>query len=107
MNMPATAPDKAVLKTGVPGLDDVLAGGLERNRLYLLEGTPGSGKTTLGMQFLMEGARPGERCLYITLSEPEAGLRASAASHGWALEGVTIVEVTPMEADPEQQQGLI
>jgi circadian clock protein KaiC len=96
-----------ILKTGVPGLDPVVAGGLERDRLYLIEGTPGSGKTTLAMQFLMEGVRQGERCLYITLSETEEELRASAASHGWALDGILIVEVTPLESDPEQQQGLI
>ncbi|HEY4030828.1 MAG TPA: ATPase domain-containing protein [Caulobacteraceae bacterium] len=107
MNISANAGDRTPLKTGVPGLDVVLVGGLERDRLYLLEGTPGSGKTTLGMQFLQEGASLGERCLYITLSETEEELRASARSHGWDLEGVTIVEVTPLEADPDQQQGLI
>jgi circadian clock protein KaiC len=93
--------------SGVPGFDEVLIGGLERENLYLIEGTPGSGKTTMALQFLIEGARHGERALYITLSESEQELRKTAASHGWSLEGVTILQVTPLEADPEQQQGLL
>lgn len=93
--------------TGVAGLDDVLVGGFERNHIYLIEGTPGCGKTTLATQFLIEGAGRGERCLYITLSETEAELRKSAASHGWDLDGITILEVTPLEADPDQQQGML
>ena len=72
--------------TGVPGLDEILAGGLFRGRLYLVEGSPGTGKTTLASQFLMEGARNGETGLYITLSETEEELRAGAASHGWAFD---------------------
>jgi circadian clock protein KaiC len=69
--------------TGVAGLDDILAGGLRRGRVYLLEGSPGTGKTTIAMQFLLEGARRGERGLYITLSETENELRETAVSHGW------------------------
>lgn len=93
--------------TGIQGLDDVLLGGLAREHLYLVEGTPGSGKTTLALQFLLEGVRSGERCLYITLSETERELRATARSHGMSLEGLTILEVTPLEADPAQQQSMI
>ena len=93
--------------TGVSGLDAILMGGLERQQLYLVEGTPGSGKTALALHFLMEGARRGEKCLYITLSETERELRRVAEGHGWSLEGITIFELIPLEADPEQQQGLI
>jgi KaiC/GvpD/RAD55 family RecA-like ATPase len=67
--------------TGIVGLDGVLAGGLPTRRLYLLQGLPGVGKTTLGLQFLIEGARLGERVLYITLSETEEEIRQGAASH--------------------------
>ena len=90
-------PPVALCSTGIPGLDDVLAGGLTPNRLYLLEGVPGSGKTTLAMQFLMEGARRGEPVLYVTLSESEDELRGVAASHGWSLEGITVRELAPSE----------
>src|SRR5690349_18597672 len=75
------ASSKAAL--GVKGLDDITDGGLARGRLFLLEGSPGTGKTTIAMQFLMAGAAQGESSLYITLSETENELRASAASHGW------------------------
>jgi circadian clock protein KaiC len=79
--------------TGVPGLDDVLHGGLLSGRLYLLDGEPGAGKTTLAMQFLMQGVREAESTLYVTLGETESELRASAESHGWELDGVRIVEL--------------
>lgn len=77
----------------MPGLDDILGGGLSRGRVFLLEGLPGTGKTTVAMQFLLEGARNGEKVLYLTLSESEEELRAAAAAHGWALDGVEIVEL--------------
>jgi circadian clock protein KaiC len=96
--------------TGVRGLDDVLAGGLAPGHVYLLEGNPGTGKTTIGVSFLMAGAAVGERGLYITLSETESELRSSAASHGWTIgEGVEIFELTPPESllDPDQQQSLL
>ena len=95
--------------TGVPGLDDILAGGLARDRVYLFEGTPGTGKTTAALSFLIEGARLGERTLYITLSETEWELRDTAASHGWDLEGVDIFELVPPESllDEQQQQSLL
>jgi circadian clock protein KaiC len=79
--------------TGIEGLDDILGGGFPADRLYLVEGDPGAGKTTLALQFLMEGRRRGERGLYITLSETEQELRASAASHGWSLDGVDVFEL--------------
>ena len=96
-------------RTGIEGLDDVLGGGLQRNRLYLVEGNPGTGKTTLALQFLLEGAGQGERGLYITLSETEAELRAGAASHGWSLDGISIFELVPPESllDESQQQSLL
>ena len=97
------------LSTGVEGLDDVLQGGLTRNRVFLLEGAPGAGKTTIAMQFLMEGERAGERGLYITLSETTDELHASAASHGWSLQGIDIFELLPPESllDENQQQSLL
>ncbi len=81
---------------GTEGLDDVLGGGLPRNRLYLIQGDPGVGKTTLALQFLLEGARRGESGLYITLSETEEELQAVAASHGWNLAGVHLFELSSM-----------
>jgi circadian clock protein KaiC len=81
--------------TGIAGLDNVLAGGLTPNRLYLVEGVPGSGKTTLALQYLLEGVKHGERVLYVTLSETEDELRAAARTHGWSLDGVTIRQLVP------------
>lgn len=95
--------------TGIDGLNDVLVGGFRYKRLYLVEGKPGTGKTTLALQFLIEGARHHEKCLYITLSETEAELRAGAASHGWDLDGIDIFELMPPESllDDKQQQSLL
>lgn len=94
---------------GIQGLDDILAGGLERDRVYLLEGAPGTGKTTAAMSFLREGAALGESGLYITLSETEDELRATARSHEWTLDGVDIFELVPPESllDEQQQQSLL
>jgi circadian clock protein KaiC len=83
--------------SGVAGLDDILSGGFTRRRLFLVEGMPGTGKTTLAMQYLMAGAAAGESVLYVTLSETEEELRAVAESHGWPLDGVAIRELTPTE----------
>lgn len=94
---------------GIQGLDDILAGGLERDRVYLLEGNPGTGKTTAAMSFLIEGARLGEKSLYITLSETEVELRSTASAHGWDLAGIEIFELVPPESllDEQQQQSLL
>ena len=100
--------DKA--RMGVPGLDDILLGGLAAGRLFLMEGSPGTGKTTMALRFLIEGAASGERCLYITLSETERELRFAAASYGWTLgEGMGIFELAPPESllDADQQQSLL
>lgn len=86
-----------VAATGIEGLDNLLGGGLPRNRLYLLEGEPGTGKTTFGLQFALAGVRQGERVLYVTLSETEQELQAIAASHGWCLEGLEMYELQPSE----------
>ena len=83
--------------TGIPGLDGVLCGGLATNRMYLVEGAPGVGKTTLAMQFLLEGVRQGERALYVTLSETRDELEEISESHGWSLDGIDIVELSQVE----------
>jgi circadian clock protein KaiC len=94
---------------GVEGLDDIVNGGLSRGRLFLLEGSPGTGKTTIAIQFLMSGAAAGEPSLYITLSETEDELQAGARSHGWTLKGIEIFELIPPEnlLDEDQQQSLL
>src|SRR5580700_221109 len=79
--------------TGVAGLDDVLCGGFPRGRVYLVQGDPGVGKTTLAMQFLREGARLGEQSLYVTLSESAEELSSVAASHGWTLDGIEVFDM--------------
>jgi circadian clock protein KaiC len=109
MTIETDAPLGERARTGIDGLDDVLGGGLLRNRLYLVEGNPGTGETTLALQFLLEGAARGERGLYITLSETDGELRAGAASHGWSLSGIDIFELVPPESllDESQQQSLL
>src|SRR5689334_7860181 len=103
---PEIVPDERV-STGVGGLDHLLRGGLPAHRIHLIEGHPGSGKTTLGLQFLLEGARRGESCMYITLSETAEELRANAASHGWDLSGIHVQELQPAEnLRPEEQYTL-
>jgi circadian clock protein KaiC len=80
-------------KTGVPGLDEILGGGFIAERMYLIDGNPGAGKTTFAMQFLTQGVADGESCLYVTLSETAQELRSAAESHNWSLEGVEILEL--------------
>ena len=102
---PEEDPAAGLVRTGVPGLDDVLGGGLTPARLYLVEGTPGAGKTTIAMQFLREGVRNGESVLYVTLSETIAELQGVAESHGWDLSGVHIRELLPTQESlqPDEQ----
>src|ERR671913_1904120 len=92
--------------TGVPGLDTLLDGGLPAQRLHLIEGHPGTGKTTLALQFLLEGRRLGERCLYVTMSETAVELRAVADSHGWTLDGIEIFELARPETLATEQYTL-
>ena len=103
--MEQSQPTRASVPTGIEGLDLILEGGLTPHRLYLVEGVPGSGKTTMAMQFLMEGVARGERVLYVTLSETAEELHEAAASHGWSLDGIVIHELVPMgdQLDPESQ----
>jgi len=97
-------PHSDLAGTGVPGLDDVLGGGLQRNRLYLVEGVPGSGKTTLALQFLRAEAAAGESVLCITLSETVDELHQVAESHGWTLDGVHMCEMSPSETELEPDE---
>jgi circadian clock protein KaiC len=86
-----------IVKTGIEGLDEVLNGGLPRNRLYLIDGDPGAGKTTLGLQFLLAGVALGEKVLYVTLSETAKEVQAVAASHGWDISAIEIFELRSEE----------
>jgi circadian clock protein KaiC len=101
--------DGSPVSTGSAALDYILAGGYASNRVHLVEGEPGSGKTTLGLQFLIDGRANGERCLYITLSESREELRQGARSHGWDLDGIEIFELVPPELslDPEREQSIV
>src|SRR5688572_13724327 len=96
------------VSTGLSGLDDILGGGLDPDCLYLVEGRPGTGKTTLGLHFLLDGIKRGEKGLYITLSESETELRLVATRHGWSLENVDIFQLAPPEASvgPDQELTL-
>jgi circadian clock protein KaiC len=104
LTLPASQPP---VSTGIAGLDQLLRGGLTANRMYLVEGRPGSGKTTIAMQFLLEGRRRGERCLYVALSETANELRAVGASHGWNLDGIELFQLpSPHTAAVEEQYTL-
>lgn len=93
------------VSTGSDGLDDILGGGLDPNRMYLYEGRPGTGKTTMALQFLLRGVHDGERVLYISLSETRRELDLVAQRHGWSLQGVDIFELVPPETtlDPDRE----
>src|SRR3954462_15403065 len=102
MNAPSWTGQRAA--TGITGLDQVLGGGFPRNRVYLVQGNPGVGKTTLALQFLLEGARAGEPCLYVTLAETQEELRAVAASHKWSLDSLTLFELPmPDGLNPDEE----
>jgi circadian clock protein KaiC len=108
--MDAMADKNSKASTGVDGLDEILAGGLRRGRVYLIEGSPGTGKTTIATQFLLSGVSAGEKGLYISLSETEDELRESAASHGWKFDDpLSIYELAPPESllDEDHQQSLL
>ena len=94
------------ISTGSVGLDDILGGGLDPDRMYLYEGRPGTGKTTMALQFLLAGARRGERVLFISLSETERELRLVAKRHGWSLDGIDVFELVPPETTLDPQREL-
>jgi len=104
LTLPASQPP---VSTGIDGLDNLLQGGFTPNRMYLVEGRPGSGKTTIAMQFLLEGRTRGEGGLYVALSETTHELRAVAASHGWTLDGIELFQLpSPHNAAVEEQYTL-
>ncbi len=108
--MDATSVELPRASTGISGLDEILGGGWARNRMHLVEGSPGTGKTTIGLQFLLAGANAGERGLYISLAETEYELRDGARSHGWEIGGkIEVYELVPPDSvlDPEQHQSLL
>ncbi len=98
----------SLVATGIAGFDDIIGGGFSPRRLYLIEGDPGAGKTTLALQYLMEGRQQGERGLYVTLSETREELEGVAQSHGWSLDGIDICELIPSEESllPEAQSRM-
>lgn len=98
--------DSVRAQTEISGLDDILGGGFIENRMYLVEGNPGAGKTTLALQFLFAGVKAGEKCLYITLSETREELQAGAQSHGWTLDGIDVVELVAEESDLDDDSQL-
>ena len=99
---------KAVkVPTGIPELDAVLHGGLLQGRIHLIEGRPGTGKTTLGLRFLIEALKMGESCLYLSLSESLDELQEAADNHGWSLDGIDIVEMIPVPGDAGDEQTIL
>ncbi len=106
MSPPSGTPDRsdALSPTGIAGLDQILRGGLSSNRLYMLRGAPGAGKTTLALQFLLKGAELGEKGLYITLSETKEEVEGVARSHGWSLDRIAILELSALEEHLKQEE---
>jgi circadian clock protein KaiC len=94
--------------TGIAGLDDILGGGFGPNRVYLIEGTPGSGKTTLALQYLLDGMKRGQACMYVTLSETKVELKEIAKSHGWSIDGITLLDLVAPESElePDNQYSM-
>ena len=92
-----STPEAPLARTGIGGLDDIIRGGLPGDCLYMVSGEPGSGKTTLAIQFLLEGVRAGDSCLYVTLSETKREIMKVAVSHGWDLSKIHICELMPSE----------
>lgn len=94
-----------LVSTGIAGMDDILGGGFPQHRLYLVHGSPGSGKTTLALQYLLDGASKGEKGLYVTLSETKEELLAVSRSHGWSLDNIDVYEMETSEEDldPDNQ----
>src|SRR5215813_6770388 len=97
-----------LVATGIAGLDDILGGGFTPDRVYLVEGNPGSGKTTLALQYLFEGRKLGESGLFVTLSETKMELHDVARSHGWSLEGINLLELVAPESElePDNQYSM-
>src|SRR5215472_13168163 len=100
------ADESRLVATGIPGLDDILGGGVTPDRVYLIEGNPGSGKTTLALHYLFEGRRLGEPGLYVTLSETKVELHDVAMSHGWSLDGINVLELVAPESELEPDNQL-
>lgn len=109
MQSQASVDDAAPINSGVPGLNHLMRGGFAKGRAHLVEGRPGAGKTTVGLQFLLDGVRQGETCLYITLSESKRELQSVAHRHGWSLEELEIYELVPPELslDKSQYQSML
>src|SRR3954464_12941764 len=93
------AGEKQFVPTGVPGLDDVLMGGFLREGFYLVQGDPGSGKTTVALQFVLGRVRAGEACLYISLTESRRDLEKACQSHGWSLDGLEVCDLSKSAAN--------
>jgi circadian clock protein KaiC len=107
MEIPLNASDPDPIdkvRTGITGLDAILAGGVPRDEIHLVQGAAGTGKTTIGLQFLLEGAAAGETVLFITFAQTEAALRKIAASHGWSLDGVKIEELMGADASKDRAE---
>jgi circadian clock protein KaiC len=107
LRKPTMSAELLRVPTGIPELDAVLRGGVLRHRIHLIEGRPGTGKTTFGLRYLMHGAQAGETCLYVTLSETIRELQATAANHGWSLEGIRIEELIPLPPDSPPEQTIL